>query len=103
MYVHVPISILALKSVGAWGNSPWAIGVRFTPPNTKLGIVRYVASTNGRSCEASSSAPKASCLIKRLQAATRYDITAVACDENDFCSDPRYTSIMTLPDRKFLT
>ncbi len=83
-----------------WGNSPVALGVRFTPPTTTSGIVRFRASAGGSSCDVSINAADISCLIRPLHGATRYNVEGVSCDESGLCSSPVSRSGVTIPDRE---
>ncbi len=69
-----------------WGESSQAIRVRFEPPTAALGIAIFRATFGGSSCDVSADAADLSCLIQGLDAATRYAVQGVACDENNACS-----------------
>ncbi len=83
-----------------WGNSPVAIGVRFTPPTTPSGIVRFRGSAGGSNCDVSINGADISCLIRPLHGATRYNVEGVSCDEVGLCSSPVSRSSVTIPDRE---
>ncbi len=84
-----------------WSESTQAIGVRFEPPTTTVGIVRFRASAGGSSCNVSLNAADLSCLIQGLSAGTGYAVQGVACGENDACNGPVSGFGFTLPDRAF--
>ncbi len=91
---------LAPQSIYVWGDSPWAVGIRFTPPANTSGIVLFRGSAGGSTCDVSINAGDTFCLMMRLDGATRYKVEGVSCDENGLCSSPVVGSAVTYPDRE---
>ncbi len=85
-------------NINATGIAPSLLKVTVTPNTDGSRVTKYDVSSNGETCEITTSAGPLECELRNLDAATLYFVEAKACNSENVCGVATNGSGWTLPD-----
>ncbi len=71
-----------------------------TPNTDGSRVTQYAVLSDGEACEIQSAVSPLECELRKLNAATLYNVEAKACNSENVCGAATKGSGWTLPDRK---